>query len=535
MLKECALTRANPQNPPRPPIYRDDCHLVSKRSRFSSSHQELMNRFAGNAMGAVTILCLAIRCASGEVKPNGLFVSGAVLQQGMRLPVWGTAGNGESVTVRFQDQSVTTTTKSGRWMVRLQPLKAGGPFSLSIVGSNTLVLTNILVGEVWLCSGQSNMEMPLSATTNASEAIAAAHDSGLRLFTVPHRTADEPFTEISGTWKETSPDTAKYFSAVAYYFGPDLRAALKVPVGLIHSSVGGTPAEAWTALATLEADPELKSIVETYARSVKSYDPAKAEANHQAALAKARAEGRDELKVPGVAKNPASSFGRPAGLYNAMITPLQPFGLAGVIWYQGESNNGRARQYQRLFPAMIRNWREAWAEGDFPFLFVQICPHRDMTPELREVQLRTWQTVPQTAMVVTTDVGEASDIHPKRKEPVGKRLALAARAVAYRGAIEYSGPVFDSMQVEGNRAILRFTHIGGGLIAKDGELKGFAVAGTDHKFSRASAVIAGDQVLVSNPSLSAPTAVRYGWANVPDGNLFNAQGLPATPFRTDTE
>ncbi len=475
--------------------------------------------------------------AHAEVKPNRLFSDNAVLQQGIALAVWGTASDNEQVTVKFQGQTVTATAKEGHWTVHLKPLAAGGPFEMTIAGENQITLTNVLVGEVWLCSGQSNMEMPLAAAAGASEAMAAAGDSQLRLLTVPHEASDEPETELSAKcrWQEATPGSAKYFSAVAYFFGRDLRKALKVPIGLIHSSVGGTPAEAWTDRATLEGDPDLKKILERQARAVQNFDPAKAEAEHKAAIAKAQAEGKDLSKVPSVSKGPAFSFGRPSGLYNAMIAPLEPFALAGVIWYQGEQNNVRPREYRELFPAMIRDWRNVWGEGDFPFLFVQIALHRDMTPELREAQFLTWQNVPRTAMAVITDVSEANNIHPAHKEPVGARLALAARAIAYGEKIEYSGPVYDSMKVEGDQAIVKFTHVDGGLVAKGGPLKGFSIAGNDGNFAGADAKIEGDTVIVSNPSVAQPVAVRYGWANAPEVNLFNQEGLPATPFRTDVK
>jgi sialate O-acetylesterase len=216
-----------------------------------------------------------------------------------------------------------------------------------------------------------------------------------------------------------------------------------------------------------------------------------------------------------------------------MIAPLQPYAIAGAIWYQGEGNASRAAQYQKLFPAMIQSWRQAWGQGDFPFLFVQIAPHQRMTPEIREAQLLTWQKVPRTGMAVITDIGDDTDIHPTKKEPVGVRLALAARAVAYNEKVEYSGPVYSSVKVEGDRAVLSFTHTGGGLVAKEGELKGFTVAGAAGNFVAAKAAIAGDKVVVSSASVPEPVAVRYGWASTPDVNLFNKEGLPATPFRTD--
>jgi sialate O-acetylesterase len=475
-----------------------------------------------------------------EVKPNSLFSDGVVLQRGSSVPIWGTANEGEKVTVEFQGQRVSTTTKGGRWLVRLKHLKAGGPFSLAITGENHLLITNVLVGEVWLCSGQSNMAFALSRAENAQEAIAAAGDPELRLYTVPRGATDSPLADAPGAWKECTPETAAPFSAVAYFFGRDLRRALKVPVGLIHSSVGGTPAEAWTSQPTLEKDPALKGLLESQAARVKAYDPVAAAERHQQALAKhkeavakARAEGKQAPAAPRAPVDPSRNSSRPSALYNAMIAPLQPFAIAGVIWYQGEANANRAAEYQKLFPAMIRNWRGAWGEGDFPFLFVQIAPHERMTPEIREAQWLSWQRVPHTAMAVITDIGNEKDIHPTKKEPVGDRLALAARAVAYGEKLEYSGPIYRSMKIKGNQAILSFTHVDGGLEAKGGELKGFTICGADGNFASATAKIEGKQVMVESPSVPAPKAVRYGWSNTPDVNLFNKAGLPATPFRTD--
>lgn len=477
-----------------------------------------------------------------DVKPNGLLSDGAVLQQSKPVPVWGSAAEGEKVTVEFEGQKASTVAKDGRWLVRLKPLKAGGPFTMTIQGSNTVSLTNILVGEVWLCSGQSNMEFPLSRAANAEEAIAASADSQLRLFTVPRASTDTPKTEVTGSWKESGPHTATNFSAVAWFFGRDLRKARGVPVGLIHSSVGGTPAEAWTSRATLVADPELNQILARYAETIKQFDPEKARAAHEEALqkhreavARAQSEGRTPPRAPRAPQDPSHSLTRPCGLYNAMIAPLQPYSIAGVIWYQGESNSGRAAEYRKLFPAMIRNWRQAWDEGNFPFLFVQIAPEKDMTPEIREAQLLTWQTVPHTAMAVITDVGEENDIHPTKKEPVGARLALAARAVAYGEKVEHSGPLYHSMKIDGDRAILSFTHIGSGLSTPDGELKGFTIAGADGNSLPATAMINGEKVIVRSASVSNPVAVRYGWARTPDVNLFNNEGLPASPFRTDVK
>ena len=481
--------------------------------------------------------------ARAEVKLNALFSDGAVLQQGVAVPVWGTAKDGEKVTVKLQDQTVTTTAKDGHWLVRLKALKPGEPLTLTVAGEgNSVVVSNLLVGEVWLCSGQSNMGFQLSRAANAAEAIAAAGDPQLRLFTVPHSAVDTPATDTAGAWMESTPESAAKFSAVAWFFGRELRKTLRVPVGLINSSVGGTPAEAWTSHSTLEGDPELKRALERYADSVKNYDPVAAAAKHQKALeqykanvSKAKAAGERLPATPRPPADPSHSTSRPACLYNGMIAPLQPYAIAGAIWYQGEANSGRAAEYQKLFPAMIRNWRQAWGEGEFPFLFVQIAPHQGMSPEIREAQLLSWQKVPRTAMAVITDIGNETDIHPTQKEPVGARLALAARAIAYGEKITYSGPVYDSMKVDGNRAVLSFKHLGSGLMAKDGDLKGFTIAGADGQFTSATAVIEGDKVMVSGAAVEKPVAVRYGWANAPDVNLFNKEGLPASPFRTDVK
>ncbi|HOX56773.1 MAG TPA: sialate O-acetylesterase [Candidatus Paceibacterota bacterium] len=489
------------------------------------------------------LLAAAASAACAEVKLNSLFSDGAVLQQGVAVPVWGTARDGERVTVKFQRQTLSTTAKDGRWLVKLKPLKAGGPYTLSVAGEdNTVIVSNVLVGEVWVGSGQSNMAFQLSRAANAEAAIAGATDPQLRLFTVPRNATDNPLSDAPGAWVESSPETAAQFSAVAWFFGRDLRRALKVPVGLINSSVGGTPAEAWTSRAALEADPDLKQILERYAESVRTHDPAaaaarhnRARAQHKAAVARAKAAGERAPQAPRAPRDPRQYQGRPCALYNGMIAPLQPYAIAGVIWYQGEANAGRAEEYRGLFPAMIQDWRRTWGQGAFPFLFVQIAPHERMTPEIREAQLLSWQKVRRSGMAVITDIGNETDIHPTKKEPVGARLALAARAIAYGEKITYSGPVYKAMKVEDTRAVLSFGHVGGGLVAEGGELKGFTIAGADGNFVPAAAVIEADKVVVSSPSVAKPAAVRYGWANTPDVNLFNREGLPATPFRTDVK
>jgi sialate O-acetylesterase len=354
----------------------------------------------------------------------------------------------------------------------------------------------------------------------------------IRLFTVLRLEADAPVKNIKASWKECSPETVASFSAVGYFFGRDLYKARNVPVGLIHSSVGGTPAESWVSEATLKSDPEFKSILDAFGPRWDQYQKAQAKYNEE--LAKAKAEGKPAPRAPG-------RPWKPTALYNGMIAPLIPYAIRGAIWYQGESNANRAYQYRTLFPALIRNWRADWGEGDFPFLFVQLAafgppaqkPEESDWAELREAQLLTLSTVPNTGMAVTTDVG-AADIHPPNKQPVGARLALAARAIAYHEPIVYSGPIYQSMKVDGNKIILSFKHTGSGLVADEGgALKGFTIAGADKVWHEAQAEIQGERVVVTSPNVSQPVAVRYAWTKYPVCNLFNKEGLPTSPFRTD--
>jgi sialate O-acetylesterase len=477
------------------------------------------------------------------VKPHALFTSYAVLQQGVPINVWGTASDGEKVTVLFAGQKHTTTAKKGQWEVTLRPLKACSvPRMMIIKGENVVELHDILVGEVWVASGQSNMQFGMNSATDSARHIAAANDPQLRLFTVPRVTSDKPQCDVNASWEVCTPQTVPGFSAVAYFFGRDLRKALKVPVGMIHTSWGGTPAESWTSKEVLEANPMLKKLITDWDAKIATFNPVATAARNKAAadkykeaVAKAKAAHKPLPPAPRPEVDPAQSPHRPASLYNAMIHPLLQYAIKGAIWYQGESNSGRAKEYRTLFPTMIECWRDDWKLGEFPFFFVQITPHNNMTPEIREAQLLTTERVPNTAMAVTTDYGNATDIHPKDKEPVGARLAYAARALTYGEKIEYSGPVCRALRVSGNKVVLHFSHLCGGLVAKDGALKGFTVAGADKKFVPATAVIEGETVVVTSDKVAKPVAVRYGWENVPDVNLYNQAGLPATPFRTDVD
>lgn len=501
-----------------------------------------------------------------DVKPNPLFAEGAVLQRDCPVPVWGTARDGEKVTVEIGSQKETTTAADGKWSVTLKPLAAGGPFELKITGDNAVSIKNVLVGEVWVCSGQSNMQFPLAGSSSAAREIPKANYPMIRLFSVARKTAVKPASEVEGSWMECTPETARQFSAVAYFFGRDLHQKLAVPIGLIHSSWGGTPAQAWTSIEGLRKERELERHVMAaakneqnlpaaaaaypakaaeYEKRLKAWE-AKAGPGYQQRLEKwrqacveAKKNGKPMPKLgvpmkPQAPVPPEGSSQTPTVLYNAMIAPLIPYGIKGAIWYQGEANAGNGRQYRTLFPTMIADWREKWKQGDFPFLYVQLAPFNKQAPEIREAQLLTLSKSPNTAMVVTNDVGDLNNIHPKRKEPVGKRLALAARAIAYGEKIEFSGPLYNSIKVESGKAVLKFTHTGTGMVAKDGPLKDFTIAGADKQFVPAQAEIRGEEIVVSSDKVPSPVAVRYGWGTY-EGNLFNTEGLPASPFRTDVD
>jgi sialate O-acetylesterase len=458
-----------------------------------------------------------------------------VLQSNARIPVWGWADEGEEVTVEFRDQKVKAVAKNGKWMAQLRNLKPVGPNVLKVSGKNTITLHDVLVGEVWIASGQSNMEWPLRASYEPASEIAKTENPMVRLYTVPKLKATQPTNNVDASWLECKPSTISNFSAVAYYFGRDLQKALGVPVGIIHTSWGGSPAEVWMSEDVLAANPEYKrDILDAYAGQREKFEAALAKFDKDQAEAKAKGAAV-------TARRPSAPW-RPTELYDGMIAPLLPYAIAGAIWYQGESNAGRAWQYRTLFADMIKNWRRDWRQGNFPFLAVQLAPFMaikdqpgDSTwAELREAQLLATKTLPNVGMAVITDVGDEKDIHPKKKEPVGARLALAARAIAYKHEVVYSGPIYKNMKVKDGQAVLSFEHVGSGLVAEGGELKGFAIAGEDRKWVWAKAEIqANNKVGVSSSEVPKPVAVRYGWADYPVVNLWNKEGLPASPFRTD--
>jgi sialate O-acetylesterase len=489
------------------------------------------------------LLALAAFAATlhGAVRLPSLISDHMVLQRGVPVRIWGAADPGEAVRVEFQGQSIATKAReSGKWEAWLRPLSAAGPLEMTIAASNTITIHDILVGEVWLGSGQSNMEFVLANANNHDDEIANAAYPLIHLFHVKRALAETPAEDVTGAWEVCSPQSVPRFSAVEYFFGRHLHQALHVPMGLIESDWGGTPAEAWTSHPALEADPALKFILDNWDRVLASYPTAKQRYDQQIeqwnqAVAKAKADGTKPPNRPPAPQGPGHQF-TPAGLFNGMIAPLTPYAIRGVIWYQGESNASEAHayRYRRLFADMIEDWRNRWGEGDFPFLFVQLANYKSNQwwPVLRESQTETLRLA-STGMALAIDIGESNDIHPKNKQDVGKRLALAALHVAYGQSGEYSGPMFVEAVPEGGRMRVYFTHAAGMQAKGGGEVAGFAIAGADGKFVPAEARIDGDTVVASSAQVADPVAVRYGWADDPVCNLVNSAGLPAVPFRSD--
>ncbi|MCX6225540.1 MAG: 9-O-acetylesterase [Bacteroidia bacterium] len=631
------------------------------------------------------LLCLITGTLTAQIKLPSFFSSNMVLQQGIEIPVWGWAAPGEEITITLEGNTASSKAESnGKWSVKLPSMNYGGPYIMTITGSNKLILENIMVGEVWVCSGQSNMEFNLINAKNAEAEIASSGYPDMRLFTVKKRIAQTPQDQLDdGEWMECSPVSSSRFSAVAYFFGKELYEKLKIPVGLINTSWGGTVAETWISEETMAQNPDfakqlsqLKKVnLDDYARTIekegrervgefstvdrgmkrnkpvwaafsfddsawktmelpdyiennglegvdgiiwfrREIDISPAEAGKTATLHLAKVNDSDNTYLNGTLIGSTKLMAEklriyeiPAGLlksgkniltvrvediggncgihgdtatlylqcenhdiplggewkykiglvkfnanlnpnsyptllYNGMINPLVTYGIRGVIWYQGESNAGRAKQYQKVFPDLIKDWRDHWNQGEFPFLFVQLTnfmmadsmPSESSWAELREAQSKTL-ALPNTGMAVTIDVGDSIDIHPKDKQSVGRRLALSALKIAYNQDILFSGPVYNQMSVKGSTVTLSFDQVGNGLKVNDkyGYLKGFAIAGQDHRFYWAKAVITGkNSIEVSCPEVQDPVAVRYGWGNNPDdANLYNSADLPASPFRTD--
>jgi sialate O-acetylesterase len=480
--------------------------------------------------------------AWADVALPALLADHMVIQRGLPVHVWGKAAEGESVSVTFRGSTRSTTADSiGQWSLYLPPVEAGGPYELTIKGNNRVTLTDIMVGDVWVASGQSNMEFPVKEAVNAQAEIAAADHPGIRLFHVKNKVAHYPLDDVEAEpWTSSTPQSISDFSAVAYFFGHHLHEKLHVSIGLIETSWGGTPAESWTSLHALSADASLMPVFSSWARmndreAVHQLRREKELNEWRRAVDRAKTEGK---QPPGIPWEPnIDSSWMPSGLYNAMIAPLTRFPIRGAIWYQGESNASRERAslYAHLFGTMIQDWRRSWGQGDFPFLFVQLANFKTSPdakwPELRDAQRQTL-ALANTGMAVTMDIGASDDIHPTNKQDVGMRLALAARALTYGEKIEYSGPLYRQATPEGRSIRLWFDHVGGGLTVKGGSLTGFEIAGADRKFVPAEAAIEGATIMVSSPSVSAPVSVRYAWSDDPRCNLYNAEGLPASPFHS---
>jgi sialate O-acetylesterase len=480
--------------------------------------------------------------AIAQVRLPAIISDNMILQQNSKVALWGWAQSGEKVTIinTWNNKTTSVTANaSGKWLTYIATAKAGGPYSLSFKASNNIEVKNILLGEVWLSSGQSNMEFFIGKTPNGSytgvsnydEVIKDAEHPDIRLIDVPNKVADEPQGDFKGEWKPCTAKTIDTFSAVAYFFAREVNKSTGFPVGIINSTWGGTPAESWTKKEVLQADSDLNQVLVRYQKALDVF-PAENE-KYKAAFATWRS---DSSKTKGAAPRApmgANSNQSPSKLYNGMIVPIEPYTIKGVIWYQGESNADRAFQYRKLFSAMISNWRSDWNNSKLPFYFVQISPHRSQNPEIRDAQLYVYRHVPNTGIAVTTDNGDSLNIHPRNKELVGKRLSLWALHNEYgQKNILVSGPLYKSNKIEGNKIRISFD-FDKGLVANDGELKEFTIAGEDQDFVPAKARIEGNTVVVWSEQVQNPKAVRFAWSSVPHPNLFNAAHLPASPFRTD--
>jgi sialate O-acetylesterase len=495
------------------------------------------------------VLLLATMVARANVSLPDVIGSSMVLQRDRPVLIWGNADPGEAISVRFGKQNKSITADGeGKWRISLAPLHATAtPQTLVIVGRNTIELSNILVGEVWLVTGQSNMQRLLSETANGEAAIAAAAHSQIRLFNVSRQVAFKHAAPPLGAWQVSSPQSVKEFSAAGYYFGVELQQALNVPVGLINSSYGGSQAEAWTPVEYLLASADLKATIERTKVWDEERPRVKVEYEEQikhwrTEVDKAKAAGARPQPSPAV-PDALREYRIASSIYDGMIAPLIPFRIRGAFWYQGESNETRAQQYGILLPTMIKAWRERWGD-DFPFGIVQLPNYRDPKPEpadeawshVREAQRRTALNTPMTGLIVTIDIGETHDIHPKNKLEVGKRMARWALAAVYGRKLVASGPTLRSSKVVGSKIVLTFTTVGKGLKIRDGDkLEEFAISGADRKWYWAEARIIGkDRVEVWADSVPQPLAIRYAFNNNPKHpNLTNETGLPASPFRTD--
>lgn len=515
------------------------------------------------ALSALVLLFPSL--ARADVRLPAIISENAVLQQDMKVPIWGWADPNEKVRVtaapiqalvgtgKISLSAKTTADKRGRWRVDLGPFPAGISLVLNVRGKNRIQVQNILVGEVWLCSGQSNMAMTVARCDNFDKEKAEANYPAIRMFRVTNNPQAKPQDDVKGRWIICSPKTVGGFSATAYFFGRDLYKKLKHPIGLINSSVGGTAIESWTSMKVQKNRQDLQPIFERWAMMVKNYDAEAAKARYQKQLAvwkkraaKARAAKKKVPRRPRPPIDPRTNRNRPAQLYNGMIAGLIPYAIRGAIWYQGEHNarnEESAELYTVQLPLLAKDWRTRWGQGDFPFYWVQLPNFRKRVAApvqagsgwamMRESMLESLKTIPNSGMAITIDAGDATDIHPKNKQAYGNRLAHLALANVYHKDVAASGPIYSGSRIDKGKIIISFNHTDGGLKAKGGELRGFAIRSKDGDWQPAQAKIEGNHVIVWNPNIPNPAAVRYAWADNPETSLYNAAGLPASPFRTD--
>ena len=517
-----------------------------------------------------SVLCLSLFLAAAslhaELRLPAIIGDNMVLQQKQSNPLWGWDNPGTEVTVKFAGQTKTTKADAqGKWIVKLDPVPANAtPATISVQGSSNRELKNVLVGEVWICSGQSNMGFTVDRTVTADLDIAQAKYPQIRLISVPQVGTQEIQDDFKGQWEECSPTTVGPFTAVGYHFGRVLHDMLGVPVGLIDNAWGGSACEAWVKRDLLEKDPRFQDIITRWKNTEATFTQAafdKQMADHKAKVDAWAVARKEALKTgkpvppnpPRAPQNPMTGQHRPGNLYAGVLHPTIGYGIKGVIWYQGESNASRAKEYRDLFPFMIQHWRNEWKQGDFPFYWVQLAdfkayqtdPVESDWAELREAQTLTLSKLPHTGQCVITDLGEANDIHPRNKRDVAERLARWALVKDYGLKLPYSSPTYKDVKFEGSQAILTFDHAETGLRVVDtDEIHGFAICGEDRKWVWAEATILpdsklsprtprGNQISVSSKQVAKPVAVRYAWADNPVANVYSAEGLPVTPFRTD--
>lgn len=510
-------------------------------------------------LAVVASIAWVATCARAEVRMPAIFGDHMVLQSGVGVNIWGWAAPDEQIHVQLGSQTADARAGAGgKWSVQLQPLKTGENVSLAVRGqANSLNFNDVVAGEVWIASGQSNMALGLNGALGGKEAAADANYPSIRFFTVDKVPSSQPKADCGGRWRPCSPETAGSFSAVGFFFAMKLQHDLGVPVGIINASLNGSTCESWTRKEVLQGDRELKHLVDEWDAKVRAYDPGLETERYSAAMtayhmklktweqedADAKAQGTRSPKrpqMPSMIVSPLEMSNYPGNCYNGMLAPLVRFPVKGVIWYQGESNAGTPGVYTRLLSTMISDWRGQWHIANLPFIFVQL-PWRGKADQgiadeawapMREAQARVL-SLPMTAMVVTVDNTEGI-LHPKDKRPVGERLALAARGLAYGEKLPCMGPVFSHYVARGQVVTLKFTHADGGLVARGGMLTGFSVAGEDRVLVPAKARIVGDRVEVMADGVTSPRSVRYGWMAGQSPSLFNGAGLPAEPFRTDS-